>query len=477
MMSSTAYDAVVIGSGPNGLAAAIEIVRAGFSALILEGRSTIGGGTRTAELTLPGFFHDVCSAIHPLARDSSFFRSLPLEEFGLEWIDSPACAAHALDDRRAVILYPSIEETAAQLGADGEAYRRTFQRQADDWSDVSQDVLGPLPLPPKHILKTLRFGWDAIRPAASFARRLFTQAEARALFGGMAAHAQVPLTRPGTAAAGLVLQTLAHTGRWPFPRGGSHQITRAMAAYFRSLGGEIRTDYWVRRWEDIPLARVVLFDTDPQQMATIAAGHLPDNYRLQLDRYRYGQGVFKIDYALSEPVPWKNREISLAATVHLGGTLEEITASEAAVWQGQHPERPFVLVAQPSLFDPTRAPSGMHTLWAYCHVPAASSDDMTARIDRQIERYAPGFQDCILARHTLNAVDMESYNPNYVGGDINVGAQDLDQVFTRPTLRLNPYTTPDPGIYLCSSATPPGGGVHGLCGYYAAQAALDFLKS
>ena len=469
------YDAIVVGSGPNGLAAAVTLAQAGKSVLVIEGKDSIGGGTRTLELTLPGFRHDICSAIHPAGFASRFLRALPLDRFGLEWIHSPATLAHPLDDGTAVMLEKSIDTTADGLGIDASAYRRLFDPLSRAWPKVSEDLLGPLPFPPKHPFQSAAFSLLALQPASWLARWAFRGTRARALFAGQSAHSMLPLENLTTAAFGLGMTIYGHAGSWPMARGGSQYISEAMAAYLRSIGGEIQTGWMVESIDELPAARAVLFDLTPRQMVKIAGKRLPDGYRRQLEHIRYGQGVFKIDYALSGPIPWKAKEASRAATVHLGGTLEEIQASERSIWHGQIAERPFVLLAQQSLFDPTRAPAGKHTAWAYCHAPANSNIDMTSQIEAQIERFAPGFRDLVLARATHNSVEMESYNPNYIGGDINGGVQDVFQFFTRPVVSLNPYKTPGKGIYICSSSTPPGGGVHGLCGYFAARAVLKDL--
>jgi phytoene dehydrogenase-like protein len=468
------YDAVIVGAGPNGLSASITLARAGKSVLLLEAKETIGGGTRSAELTLPGFVHDVCSALHPLGVASPFFRDLPLAQYGLEWIFPPVCLAHPLDDGTAVLVKGTVEETAANLGPDAAAYRRLMGPLVAGWQGLLDDLLGPLRVP-RHPLLMARFGLAGLLPAVTLAWRAFRGEPARAVLAGMASHAMMPLSKPATAAFGLVLALVAHAIGWPMARGGSQRIADALGAHFRSLGGQIITGQPVRSMADLPDARAILFDTSPRQLVQIAGDDLPAGYRRALSRYRYGPGVFKADYALDGPIPWQAEECLRAGTVHVGGTMEEIAAAEAATWRGEHPERPFVLVAQQSLFDPTRAPAGKHTVWAYCHVPHGSAEDMTDRLEAQLERFAPGFQDRILARRTLTAADMEAYNPNYVGGDINAGVQDLRQLFTRPVARLDPYTTPVQGLYLCSSSTPPGGGVHGLCGYYAARAALRRL--
>ncbi len=465
------YDAVIVGAGPNGLAAAITLARAGRSVLVIEGKETVGGGTRSCELTLPGFVHDICSAIHPLGVASPFFRDLPLADYGLAWVFPPAALAHPLDDGTAILVERSVAATAAQLGPDAGAYRRLLGALAADWRHVLAEMLGPLRFP-RHPLSMVRFGLPALLPAASLARTLFRGERARALFAGMAAHAMLPLTWPGTAAFGLMLGALAHAVGWPMARGGSQAIADALAAHLRRLGGEIVTGRPITAISDLPPAAAVLFDVTPRQLEQIAGGRLPDAYRRKLRGYRYGPGVFKVDYALDGPAPWRAAACLQAGTVHIGGTLDEIAVAEAAIWRGEHPERPYVLFVQQTPFDPTRAPVGQHTAWAYCHVPHGSTMDMTARIEAQIERFAPGFRDRILARSTRHAAAMEAYNPNYIGGDINGGVQDLRQLFTRPVARLDPYTTPVKGLYLCSSSTPPGGGVHGMCGYWAAQSAL-----
>jgi len=469
------YDAVIVGSGPNGLAAGITLARGGKSVLVLEAKPTIGGGTRTAQLTIPGFMHDVCSALHPLGVASPFFRDLPLAQHGLEWVYPPASLAHPLDDGTAVMVEGTVEQTAANLGPDAGAYRRLMEPLVDGWQGLLDDVLGPLRFP-SHALLMARFGLTALLPAATLARAVFRGERARAVFAGMAAHAMLPLTSPATAAIGLILGLLSHAIGWPMARGGSQRIADALGAHLESLGGEYRTGSPVHSTRDLPQARATLFDTSPRALVGISGDRLPAGYRDALLRFRYGPGVFKLDYALDGPIPWRAEECLRAGTVHLGGTLEEITESEAAVWQGEHPERPYVILAQQSLFDATRAPEGKHTAWAYCHVPHSSTEDMTARVEAQIERFAPGFRDRILALSTMDASQMEAYNPNYVGGDINAGVQDLRQFFTRPVVRVNPYTTPVRGLYLCSSSTPPGGGVHGMCGTHAARAAMRHLR-
>jgi phytoene dehydrogenase-like protein len=464
-------DAVVVGSGPNGLAAAIALALEGRSVLVLERAAEIGGGTRTAELTLPGYRHDVCSAVHPLALASPFLRGLGLEDHGLEFVHPELPLAHPLDDGTAVALRRDVAETADGLGPDRDAYIRLIRPLADGWERLMADVLGPVHRPP-HPLAGGRFATVAWRSAWSLARSRFTDERARALLAGNAAHSMLPLEAHGTAAFGLVLLTLGHAVGWPVAVGGSDAIAAAMASLLRSLGGEIETDREVTSIDELPRSRAVLLDLTPRQILQVAGDHLPDRYRKALGGYRYGPGVFKVDYALSQPVPWRAPECRAAGTVHVGGPIADIAASEQAAAMGIPSPRPFVLVAQPSLIDAARAPEGGHTLWAYCHLPASSPADMTAAIEAQIERFAPGFSDCILARHAMGPAALEEYNPNYVGGDINGGAGDLRQLLARPALRLNPYTTPNPRLFVCSSATPPGGGVHGMCGFLAARAAL-----
>jgi phytoene dehydrogenase-like protein len=468
-----AYDAIIVGSGPNGLSAAIVLAQAGHSVLVVEARDTIGGGTRSKELTLPGFVHDVCSAIHPLGYGSPFFRTLPLAKYGLEWVHPPVALAHPLDDGTAILLSGSLEDTSATLGPDAHAYKRLMAPLVQNWDAIMSAFIGPLRLSPLlHPFALAPFALSAMHSAHWLAEHRFQGEQARALLAGMSGHSMLPLERLASAAAGLSLMSAGHIYGWPLPRGGSQKIADALAAYLRSLGGEIVTELEVENIDALPSSRAVLFDVTPRQLLHIAGHRLPEHYKRSLQHYRYGPGTFKMDFALSGPIPWKSRACLQAGTVHLGGTFAEIATSERQVWQGQPPEHPFVLVAQQSLFDSTRAPEGRHTAWAYCHVPHGSTFDMTERIEAQIERFAPGFREHILARHVLTPADLERYNANYVGGDINGGVQDIWQLFTRPTLRLVPYTTPAKNIFLCSSSTPPGGGVHGLCGYFAAQAAL-----
>jgi phytoene dehydrogenase-like protein len=470
-MTRERYDAVVVGSGPNGLSAAITLARRGKSVMVLEARDSVGGGCRSAELTLPGFTHDVCSAVHPLALASPAFRALPLDRYGVEFVHPEAPLAHPLDGGEAVVVDRSLDETAAALGADGEAYRRLLGPLVASFDHIVADTLGPIRLP-RHPIAAARFGIHALRSATGLAHARFRGERAAAVFAGMAAHSMLPLETRATAAYGLVLAMAAHAVGWPFVRGGSQRLADALAAHLRDLGGEIELGRRVDSIADLPPARAYLFDVTPRQLVNIAGDALPSGYRRRLERFRYGPGVFKVDFALSEPVPWAAAACGRAGTVHLGGTLEEIAVAEREVARGDAPARPYLLLAQPSLFDSSRVPAGKHTAWAYGHVPSGSTVDMREAIIAQIERFAPGFRDVILAVHTLNAHELEAYNANYVGGDINGGVQDLRQLFTRPVPRVNPYATPNPRIFICSSSTPPGGGVHGLCGHFAARAVL-----
>jgi phytoene dehydrogenase-like protein len=451
----------VIGSGPNGLTAAITLARAGLRVIVLEAQPTVGGGTRSAELTLPGFTHDVCSAVHPMAICSPVFGTMPLGEHGLEWIQPPVAAAHPLDAGAAATL--------ENLGEDAAVFRRAVKYFGAHWGELLEDILAP-PHIPKHPIVLANFGVVAPWPAARLARTLFRGEQARAFFAGMAAHSILPLDMAGSAAFGWVLALAAHAVGWPIPRGGSQSIANALVSYFESLGGVVVSGQEVSSVRDLPSDALVLCDVTPRQLLRIAGDRLPDSYCRKLREYRYGPGVFKLDWALSSPIPWRDADCRRAGTVHVGGTLDEIAASERAAWNGESCQRPFVLLAQPSLFDGSRAPAGKHTGWAYCHVPNGSSEDMTEAIEAQVERFAPGFRASILARHVMSPAALEAHNANLIGGDIGGGAANLGQLFLRPTRSL--YRAPSPGLFLCSSSTPPGGGVHGMCGYYAAKAAL-----
>lgn len=472
---STSPDAVVVGSGPNGLAAAITLAQAGLRTVLREAQPTVGGGLRSAELTLPGFIHDVCAAVHPLALSSPFFRLLPLAQFGLEWVQPEAPLTHPLDGGTAAVLEQSVEATARGLGDGGASWRRLHGAFARAWDRLSVDVLAsPLHIPASPLLMA-RFGALALLPATLVARAL-RGAAARALFAGNAAHSFLALEAPGTAAFGLLLGAAGHAVGWPIARGGSQRFADALAAYFRSLGGVVETGAPLTNLDELGAPRVVMLDLGPYQLARIAGHRLPDRYRRALERYRYGAAAFKLDWALDGPVPWTAPACARSATVHLAGTLEEVAASEAAHERGELHDRPFVLFVQPTLFDPTRAPAGRHTAWAYCHVPHGWRGDATDRIERQVERFAPGFRDRILARSTIGPAQFEERNANLIGGDINGGRMDLLQVVRRPVLSSSPYRTPLRGVYLCSASTPPGGGVHGMSGYHAAQAALADLR-
>lgn len=469
-MSAGDPDVVVVGSGPNGLSAAVRLAGRGARVLVLEAKDTIGGGTRTEELTLPGFHHDVCSAAHPMGILSPYLRTLPLEEHGLRWVQGAASFAHPFEDGPAVMLYRDPARTAQELGEDGGAWRRLVAPFLENPHGLLADALGPLGIP-KHPILMLRFGLRAIRSAVGLGRSWFAGERARAAFAGCAAHSILPLDRPLTAAMGLVFALTAHVTEWPVARGGSAAITRALASLLEARGGRIETGVHVRRLRDLPRARIVLFDTSPATLLDVTEPILPARYVRRVRKFRYGPGVFKLDWALDGPIPWKDPRVVGASTVHLGGTMDEIAAGEAAMWRGEHPARPFVLLCQQSQLDPTRAPEGKQTGYAYCHVPSGSTEDLTDVVEAQVERFAPGFRDRILARHVLRAADWEARNPSYVGGAITGGVADVWQLFTRPVARLSPYTTPNRRVFLCSASTPPGGGVHGMCGFHAAEAA------
>jgi phytoene dehydrogenase-like protein len=471
-MTGDAVDVAVIGSGPNGLAAAITLARAGRSVSIFEAASTVGGGVRSAEITLPGFVHDVCSAIYPFGRTSPFFAGAGLDARGLRWIEPPMPLGHPLDDGSAVLVHRDVDVTAAGLGRDRDAYRRLFAPLVNDWPQLLPEVLAPIriSLSPPRALRLARFGLVALQPATLAARR-FRGERARALFAGAAAHSLIGLREPASAASAVVMLATAHADGWPFPAGGAGRIAEALADELTARGGAIHVTHPVGRLDDLPPHGVAIFDVAPRQLLAIAGDRISGGYRRALERYRYGPGVFKLDLAIEGGIPWRAAELLEAGTVHLGGTLEEIARSEAAVAAGRTPDRPFVLLAQQSLFDRSRAPEGRNTVWAYCHVPNGSTADMTDAILGQIERFAPGFRERILSTVATGPAALEAYNPNDVGGDIGGGRNDLGQLLTRPTLRLDPYSTPDPTIFICSASTPPGGGVHGMCGFHAARSA------
>jgi phytoene dehydrogenase-like protein len=465
------YDVVVVGAGPNGLSAAIRLVRAGLSTLLVEAGDTIGGGARTQALTLPGFAHDVCSSVHPLGLASPYLSTLGLERHGVSWVHSPSAVAHVLDAENAVTLERSLDDTSAQFGRDGPAYRRLMEPFVEPFGSLLEMVLGPLRFPTRPGLLA-RFGLTALRSLEGLGNATFRDQGAPALLAGIGAHAMLPLDRPATASFALVLAVAGHAVGWPIARGGSQVLSDALAACFRESGGEILTGWRVERLSDLPPARAYVMDIGPKQLLTLAGDRLPSSYRERLARFRFGPGVYKMDWALSAPIPWKNPVCARAATVHLSGTLAQVARAETAVHQGELDAQPFVILVQPSLFDETRAPAGKHVAWAYCHVPHGSPIDASALIEATIERAAPGFGETILARATRNAPEMEQHNPNYVGGDINGGVSDLGQLFFRPMARIDPYSTPAPDLFLCSSSTPPGGGVHGMCGYWAASSVL-----
>ncbi|HEX3394679.1 MAG TPA: NAD(P)/FAD-dependent oxidoreductase [Acidimicrobiales bacterium] len=472
-------DAVVVGAGPNGLAAAVTLARAGLSVVVLEAADRPGGGTRSEELTLPGFVHDVCSTIHPLGVASPFFAGVPLGDHGLAWAHPSAPAAHPLPDGSAAVLERSLDATADALGGrDARIWRALLGPLVKDWDSLSDTLLGPLLRVPRHPVVLSRFGMRALPPAATLARLAFQGDAARGLFAGLAAHAILDLRAPLTSSFGLTFAATAHTKGWPAAQGGSQHIADALVSYLATLGGEVVTGHRVTSLADLPVARAVLFDLTPRQVLAIAGERLAPSYRRRLERYKYGPGSFKLDYALDGPMPWKAPECARAAAVHLGGTLGEVTAAEHEVAVGRHPERPYVIAAQPSLFDPGRAPAGKHTFWAYCHVPHGSTVDMTSAIEDQIERFAPGFRDRVLARSAMFPADLERHNANEVGGDVAGGSHGGLQLVARPVLATDPYALPIEGMpaWLCSSSTPPGAGVHGMCGWWAARSALRRLR-
>jgi phytoene dehydrogenase-like protein len=461
--------ACVIGSGPNGLAAAIVLAQAGLRVDVFESEPTPGGACRTMELTLPGFLHDFGSAVHPLGAGSPFFSSLSLQDHGLDWIHSPAALAHPLDDGCAVILDCDLKNANDSLGADAAAWIQLMRPFVEHWQEFAPAVLRPVISLPKNPLLMARFGLNALLSAKTIASRFQTE-RARALFAGFAAHSFLALEETLSGAFGMVIAITAHAVGWPIPRGGSQSITNALCSYVSSLGGRVRTSSRVESLAELGEYNLILCDVTPCQLIRIGSRSLTENFKRALKRFRYGPGVFKVDYALSTPIPWKNAGCSRAATVHIGGSFEEIAASEFAARTGKIAERPFIILAQPSLFDASRAPAGKHTAWAYCHVPNGSNTDMLPRIENQIERFAPGFRDCILARRVFTPADLEKMNANLVGGDIGGGAMDIRQFLFRPTWRT--YATSASNVYICSSSTPPGAGVHGMCGYHAAKMAL-----
>jgi len=464
------YDTAVVGSGPNGLAAAITLAQAGLSVVVLEADEQVGGGARTRELTEPGFLHDVCSAIHPMGISSPFLRTLDLESHGLQWVQPDAPLAHPLDDGPAAMLERDLDATAATLGVDGKKWKSWMSTWVPRWEGLCADALAPLGVP-AHPIWMAQFGLSAFRAADGLAKSRFSGPEAQALFAGLAGHSVMPLEMSPSSAIGIMLGIAGHAVGWPMPKGGSGAISTALASLFESLGGHIETGVRVTHIDQVPTDGPILFETAPARLVDIAGDALPLGYRKKLQAYRHGPGVFKIDYALNAPIPWRDPAVSRGGTVHLGGTLAEIAASEAKCWKGEHSDAPYVLVAQQSLFDDSRAPTGKHTGWAYCHVPNGSSKDMTTAIEAQLERFAPGFKDTVIAKHSMHSLDFEAYNANYIGGDVNGGMPTIDQLFTRPTATT--YRTPNKRLYLCSAATPPGGGIHGMCGHFAAKAVLS----
>lgn len=468
---NTKYDAIVVGSGPNGFAAAITLQQAGLSVLLMEEKNVLGGGVRSEELTLPGFIHDICSAVYPLGEDSPVFKSLHLDEFGLEYLQPEYSVAHPFDDGSAVAVQESIENTSVQLGKDADNYKKIYSPLAKDWPSVRSAFVGPLHLSAYSNVK-VKFASYAISSASYFAKHQFITSHAQALFAGMAAHSMLPLNKLTSSSIGVVLNTVAHINGWPLPKGGAQQITNALAACFKKSGGEIQTGNRVTSLQQLPSSKIIMLDVTPKQLLSVAGDQFSKLYKWQLRKYKYGAGIFKIDWALSQPVPFTNDKCRKAPTIHIGGSLEEIYNSENIISKNKIADKPFVLFVQPGIVDGSRAPEGKQTAWAYCHVPNGSTINMTEIIEKQVERFAPGFRDCILARHTMNTQNVEAYNSNYIGGDINGGAATISQLFTRPVLRLSPYRTSAKGVYVCSSSTPPGGGVHGICGYYAARRAL-----
>lgn len=461
----------MVGSGPNGLSAAIALAQQGLKVKVFEAKDSVGGGTRTLELTEPGFKHDICSAVHPTAVGSPFFSTLPLDKYGLEWIHPEFPIAHPLENSDAVIIERSFENTLDRFGSDSKNYRKLFKEFIDSWEFLSKDLFGSLRIP-RHPLAMMRFGWYGMFSSNLLSNSFFNQERSKAYFSGLAAHSILPLENTFTASFGLILGTTVHSVGWPIAKGGSHSITKALAKHFESLDGEIELNSRIESLDEFPSDKPILFDLTPRQIITIADDRISTKLKNKLLNFKYGPGAYKVDFALSEPVPWLNEECKRAGTLHLGGTMEEISHSEKQVWEGIHPDKPYVLVSQPSVFDKSRAPENKHVLWSYCHVPNGSTETMKEQIIDQIERYAPGFRDIIISSSTMTSVDFEKYNPNYIGGDINGGAQNLKQLFGRPLLKWDPYKLPVDHLYICSSSTPPGGGVHGMCGFNAATSVL-----
>lgn len=468
---SNKYDAIIIGSGPNGLSAAIRLQQLGLKTAVYEQAATLGGAVKTEAATLPGFQHDMGAAILPLGLASPFFRTLPLQDFGLEWVHPPLPFAHPFPDGSTYAAYRSLEETATQFGADSQAYLSLMGNIVRDWDKIGPDLLKPLGVP-KYPLPFMSFGLKALLPAKTLVTKYFKDDRTKTFFYGCAAHSTLPLTKLASASFGLVLLAIAHKYGWPFPKGGAASLTRALVSYYESLGGKIHVDFPVLHIDELPLSKVYLFDLTPRQLLKIGGTKFSRLYTKRMNNYRYGAGIFKIDWALSDPIPFSNKMCRESATIHIGGSPEEIENSEQTIFANQHSLRPYVIVAQHTLFDAQRAPAGRHTAWAYCHVPHGSLEDRTAAIEAQIERVAPGFKKLVMARTTYNTAAMEAFDPNLVGGDINGGIQDLGQLFTRPIAKWSPYSTPDPRVYICSSSTPPGGGVHGMAGYHASEKVL-----
>jgi phytoene dehydrogenase-like protein len=466
-----AVDATVVGSGPNGLSAAIALAQTGRKVRLIEAESQIGGGLRSGPLQETGFVHDHCSAIHPMGLSSPFWRTLPLADHGLRWVDPPAPFGHAFIGEPAALAERDLRRSAAALGEDPTEWGRAWGPLIERWPELCADAFGRPGLPSSPILLS-RMGIRTLLPASWYARIAFRGPRAQALFAGAAAHSVLPLGRSPSAAIGLMLHLAAHAVGWPFPQGGSSALAEALASLFLSLGGEIHVNRKVEHIDELG-SGLLFFDTGPMAMAQICGDHLPSAYRNRLSRYRYGPGLCKVDWTLNGPIPWSDPQLLRTATVHVGGHLDEVVTAEAAPWRGEVARQPFLILVQPSLFDATRAPPDRHTAWAYCHVPAGDPRDHTQLIEERVEAFAPGFRDQIRTRFTRTATDLQRMNPNYVGGDVNGGAADWDQLFTRPVARLSPYSTPNPRIFLCSASTPPGGGVHGMGGYNAVQAALS----